>query len=818
MSYSSSDVIKYTSCSFHCLNSCMLKVRIRDGVIVDIEPDDTINPGVTLDDEYLSEDTIREAMVQRRPCAKAYAWRQQIYDPNRVLYPMKRVGERGEGKFERITWDEAIDTIARKLVETKEKYGPYSIMHNPYSLYGTCSFPLAPWFEAGIAGWQCHSSSGWHQPVLWVLGKDEPPYELPEDELNVLDSKLIVLWGLNPVTAWNTGSPISNFLRARKQGIPIIAVDSRYTMSGELLADQWIPIRPTTDVALIMAMANVLFKEDLCDNEFIDRYVEPEGLALWKAYVLGSSDGIDKTPQWAEEICGVPAQTIEGFARLYARSKPVNLLCGLTMGRQTFGENQVRALMYLQALTGNTAIKGGTSAAQTGFWFGQGGTNMSAIGQPAIDWQRKPGTYKAPCMMLLSKWPKSVVLREKLDKGEMTEAEYNNEIGGMADQPCPNIKMVFSENNNHGVSLPDTNNSIKALKLVDFYVCWSQSPNMLMAKYSDILLPMPYNAFEGGTVVRGDRWVTALHLPNFLMFRSRCIDMPGEVRSNDWVWTQIAKKLGLAEYYNPRMINVSHEEWNDKLDELHQEAYGKWTAKREIAAHNPPPWEEFIKKSVFQWPYRVEPAYSFKNDLEQGLNPFRGTESGKLEFFSKNLDKGGEFLSTHDLPAGSGRCYGPGNLPPMAEMTMGGRATFHHKDTVKHPLLMSSPHSYYRVHSWLDNSPYLRDDCYRHAVWMSVAEAKARGIKDDDLVRVYNDEGEMIVPAYVTSRILPGTCAIHHGAWYEPETRTSERMPDGVDRRGCPNLLTKNENLPETIIGNFQCKGLVQIEKWEGEA
>lgn len=656
-----SDVIKYTSCSFHCLNTCILKVRIRDGVIVDIEPDDTINPGVTLDEEYLQENMIREGMVQRRPCAKGYAWRQQIYDPNWVIYPMKRVGERGEAKFQRISWEEALDTIAGKLVETKEKYGPYSIMHNPYSLYGTCSFPLAPWFGAGIAGWQCHSSSGWHQPVLWTLGKDEPPYELTQDEQNLFDSKLIVIWGLNPVTAWNGGTANNSLLRARKMGIPIICIDARYTMSAEVLADQWIPIRPTTDVAMILAMANVLFKEDQCDQEFIDRYVEPEGLARWKAYVLGSTDGVDKTPQWAEGICGVPAKTIEEFARLYAGSKPVNLICGLTMGRQFYGENQVRALMYLQALTGNTAIKGGTAAAQTGFWFGAGGTNLSAIGMPGIDWQRRPGDYKAPCMMLLSKWPKSVVLREKLDKGEISKEEYNNAIGNVAGNPCPNIKMVFSENNNHGVSLPDTNNTIKALKMVDFVVVWSQYTDMAMARYADILLPMPYNAFEGGTVVRGDRWVTALHTPNVLIYRSKCIDMPGEVKSNDWVWTQIAKRLGMAELYNPRMVNVPDEQWNDKIEDLHKEAYEKWIAQRSIAALQPPAWEEFLKKSVFQWPYRGEPGYPFKKDLEQDQNPFRGGEHPicvlacpmrALDFgpLSDLQERYGEIRDLEDLP------------------------------------------------------------------------------------------------------------------------------------------------------------------------
>ena len=84
-------------------------------------------------------------------------------------------------------------------------------------------------------------------------------------------------------------------------------------MTAQSLADQWIPIRPTTDVAMMIAMANVWFKEDLCDHEFIAKHVEPEGLERWKAHVLGQDDGVDKTPQWAEGICGVPAETIEAF-------------------------------------------------------------------------------------------------------------------------------------------------------------------------------------------------------------------------------------------------------------------------------------------------------------------------------------------------------------------------------------------------------------------------------------------------------------------------------------------------------------------------
>jgi len=103
-------------------------------------------------------------------------------------------------------------------------------------------------------------------------------------------------------------------MRARERGIPVISIADRLHPTAETVADQWIPIRPTTDAAMMIAIANVWFKEDLCDKEGIEWWVEPEGVERWKAYVLGKTDGLDKTPEWAERICAVPKETIINFA------------------------------------------------------------------------------------------------------------------------------------------------------------------------------------------------------------------------------------------------------------------------------------------------------------------------------------------------------------------------------------------------------------------------------------------------------------------------------------------------------------------------
>jgi anaerobic dimethyl sulfoxide reductase subunit A len=838
------DTIRYTCCGYHCLNRCILKVRIRNGVIIACEPDDTINAGIPREDGYISEQKIDRGMVQTRPCAKGYTQSRLSYDPRRLKYPMKRTGKRGEARFERISWDEALDTIAAKLVETKKNYGPYSIMHEPYTGWLHCSFPLAPWFGAGLAAWTCHSLGGFQEPEHWVLGKEQIASELTQDEANIFSSKLIVLWGSNPLTTLSGGFAY-NLLRARDRGIPIICIESRYTPSVEVLADQWIPIRPTTDVSMMIAMANVWFKEDLWDKEYVAGNVESEGLKKWKNYVLGIDDGEDKTPSWAESICGVPAETIEKFARLYARSKPVNLIAAGSLGRQFYGENPARAIMYLQALTGNTSIRGGTCGAETQMEFGH-----PSLPSPIVNWQQKPGTYKPPVITCCFKWMKAVDLREKVDKGILSREEYNSMIGNVASNEPPNIQMIILESNNHLNSLPDINSNIRAMKKVDFTVVYSYFAEMPSARYADILLPQIASAFEGRACQIGDLstdlFYSGNNLSNYFIYRQKCVDPPGEIKTNEWIWTQIAKRLGLADLAYPRLANVPDERWEEVIVDLHREAYENWANHKEIRPYNPPDWDEFQKKPIFRWEIK-DPYYPFEKDnfrkgalfapaesssktgdyldmsprektvnLEQ-LQHTIGTESGKLEFYSEKLAKGPEFLAKNEFHTGTGKCYGGGNLPPMAEMKKGGKDTFYSKNTRIYPLLMSSPHSLFRVHSLLDNQQLLSQDCYRHAVWISVADAKARGIVDDDMVRVYNDIGEMILRAYVTSRLVPGTTCVFHGGWYIPGDEKTDVMPDGTDIRGAPNLLIHNEDVPDTIVGFFPCKGLVQIEKWEGK-
>jgi anaerobic dimethyl sulfoxide reductase subunit A len=130
----------------------------------------------------------------------------------------------------------------------------------------------------------------------------------------------------------------------------------------------------------------------------------------------------------------------------------------------------------------------------------------------------------------------------------------------------------------------------------------------------------------------------------------------------------------------------------------------------------------------------------------------------------------------------------------------------------QYPLMVLSSHSYYRQHTSQDNNPWFRNE-FRHACWISAADAQTRGIKDNDLVRVYSDTGEMVLAAYVTSRCIPGVVVVHHSAWYQPNQVKTQLMPFGVDRRGSVNFLTTSKEYP-WILGAFPATHLVQVEKF----
>jgi anaerobic dimethyl sulfoxide reductase subunit A len=704
---------------------------------------------------------------------------------------MLRVGPRGNrSSFKPISWDEALDLVATKYQETREKYGPYSVWCD--GLLGVTMDYWGPFLPGGaLGGWAIDSYEPHDFADDFLFGNPVRFWDHISgdwwsgcDSITMLDSRYIVLWGYDVLL--NDPEHEYYFLLAKSKGTPIIVIDPRLTWTAQA-ADQWIPIRPGTDGAMLEAMGYTFFDEDIYNHEFVEKWVEPEGLQRWKEYLYGKDDGIVKTPEWAESICGVPAETIRAVARVYANEQPIYSRFVWSAARMLHGENQTRtygAVMSMVACMGQKGTTGGT--------LGHGSrTHFSMPMPPYIGTQ--PASYETKNLIESELWAKAIVLREKLDAGKMSEDDYKAEIGCPLSEPSPNIKMMFIMQNarNFIVDFQDCNERIQAVNLCDFVVLGHYDWTNTTTWYCDLVLPLAHQFFEGGVGLNtqfggGFNFGTGLAqgVMNYFIGADKIIDPPGETRHKYWIAKEVANRLGIGDLFAPKLKDVPWEGFFDTMKELARESYEEWRNSPEIVPLNPPTWKEFEKEPVFRSPvkeYNVWLKENFENDI-----PFK-TESGKIEFYSK-------FLAEKDLTRvrRGEKCFGKGTVLPLPKYKQQPVSML--SNTVReYPLYLVTPHSFYRQHFAQDGNPWFNDE-YRTSVWLSAADAQARGIKDGDLAHVYSDRGEMIIPAYVTSRIMPGVTCVIFGRQYAPSNVKTDLMPDGVDRRGSCNFLISNDH------------------------
>jgi anaerobic dimethyl sulfoxide reductase subunit A len=830
--------IYYTCCSQNgCRGgNCILKVRVKNGVMTAIETDDLINPGNVRED--VSEDDLNKQAIQQRACAMGRGWRQEFYDPRRIIYPMKNVAtgadRRGNAKLVRITWQEALDTVANWMKEVKEKWGPYTYEDNTAVRRGSSAPSNMHFFyDMGVSGHGQMSSQGWLTALWFHTGLTQGSGMVGVRNPNIFDAKAVVFWGRN-ISSWHAGQCPYYHRLAHEKGIPFIIIDPRYTYESEIFADQWIPIRPQTDVPLLIAIMNVLFKEDLYDHDFVAQQVEPTGFQKWKDYVLGNAaaipplketygiqddesvttvDGaIDRTPEWAEKITGVPAETTRALARFLAQNKGhIDFEFGLGFQRREYGEDGPSAAILLESMLGNLNNPG-----NYGLNAGQGGAPGGPDPSITSYYKRKPYTYVVPntfdCRDNVSR---AILLRPLYEEGKLSAEEYNHLMGGLYNDPIINIKMMFYA---RGFMTPAAlNQTIRSFKILP-YLIWTlgQYKTNVVYNYVDMILPTPNNFFETQNFETsgGDG-------QDFFVWHPVISQPPGEVRNIEYIKTQLGDRLGVSDRYNPTMSGVPWEQWEAKMDEAHQQAYEKWATNDLIKPLSPPSWADFKKAPVFRKtelatskkPYPLALASyvskatwpaTYKDGkpgsgviINQGGG---GTKSGKIEFVN-------EFLSNRE--AAKKECWEGATAPaPYWEIAPD---DFWSPLTKRYPLYAQVGfHSLYRQHSTHDQNDILNDE-YRHACHISVADAKARGIKDGDIVRVYSNWGEMILPAYVTARITPGNINVSWGAYYKPSSVKTALNPEGIDTRGCANILTSDVY---TRGNNTYGRVLVQVEKF----
>ncbi len=737
-----------TGCCHDCGGRCTLKAHVKDGKIIRFETDNGEDP-------------------QLRACLRGRAYRQKVYHPDRLKYPMRRIGERGEGKFERISWDEALDIIANKMKEIKEKYGNSSILFVPGAgnqgmLHGVTPVGLmlnqfggytrmwgAPSYEGAL-----FASMGTYGTMMTGNARED-----------LLNSKLIIMWGWNPAnTIWDPGTPLM-FAKAREKGIKIINIDPIFTDSAAILADQWIPIRPGTDTAMLTAMAYVIITENLQDQNFIDKYTV--GYDKYKAYIMGKEDGIPKTPQWAEEITKVPVEIIINLTWEYATNKPAALMAGWGPARTALGEQYSRAANVLCAITGNIGINGGYASGFMRAYSSREAispTRKKRTGPIRQDEKKEmekkqtprgnPVDFRAP--------PRKDALY-KLRGGTNPAStrihfnEYYDAILQGRDGGFPaDLKMAYIAAENRLNQYSNVNKGIKALKSLEFIVVHEQFMTPT-AKFADILLPV--NTF----MERNDIAVPWLGSPYYI-YLNKAIDSLYESKSDLEICKELSKKLGI----DPSLLNLSE----DQILRIFT------SPRKDIKSYDEMKRDGFYKIKV------EEPFVAFKKQREDPKNNPFPTLSGKIEIYC-------EHMAELNIP----------NMPPIPKYL----SHDEHYDAplaIKYPLQLLTPHNKRRTHSSLSMIPWL-EEVESHAVWINPIDADSRNIDHGDLVDIFNDRGRVRIPANVAERVMPGVVVIYQGAWYNPDK-------DGVDLGGCGNVLTKDIRSPG---GAFPMNSaLVQVE------
>lgn len=720
-----------TMCNSHCGGCCMLKVHVKGGVITRIETDDGEEP-------------------QLRACVKGRAYRQRVYAPDRLLHPLRRVGERGEGKFESISWDEALETVANELNRVRETYGPDAIflqasagdiasLHGPLPIMKILSLAggfSTSWglfsFEQGIYG------------ELATLGALDG-----SSRDDMLNSRLIILWACDPAHTVAHTNTAHYLAKAREKGIRIVCVDPRYTDTAATFADQWIPIVPGTDCAMMIAMAYVMITENLEDQAFLDTYTL--GFDRFRAYVMGDEDGIPKSPQWAEAITSVGASVIEGLAREYAMSKPAALITGIAAGRTAYGEQYHRAAITLAAMTGNIGKSGGTSGLRS--WMSvsmlpalRKGVLMMDVQNPVV--KGPPEDFKnfLPSRARSFKGVGNVVATK------VPDALLRGKAGGYP----ADYKVLVIVNTNYPNQYPNINKAVKGLKKMEFILTLEQFMTPA-AKWADIVLPT-CTFLERNDVTESER-------STYFGFQNKCIEPLGESKSHFQIAKELAPRLGVTQ-----LAGMSEEE-------ILQDVVVKGSAV--------PDYEDFKTRSVY-WVQPPEgPHVAFRKQIEDPENhPFQ-TPSGKIEIYSQQLAD----MDDPKIPP----------IPKYLEPWEGLRDPL----VESYPLQLITLHPRRRAHTQGETIPWLRET-QKQGVQMNPADAMSRGIADGDMVRVFNDRGVTMLQAIVTRRIKKGVVSILEGAWYDPDN-------DGVDLGGGPNVLTRDEHSPGGGYVTNTC--LVQVKK-----
>ena len=659
----------HTVCSLDCPDSCGVLVTIDEaGKATRVQGDP------------------KHPVTRGFLCGKVAKYLDRVYAPDRLLYPMRRragvaKGPLAQGReaeaFERISWDEALDTIALRLQQISDKYGPESIL--PYSYAGTIgvlgygSMDRRFFHRLGASQLDrtiCSTTGG--DALLSVYGR-----KLGTDTEAFRYARLIIAWGgnvhSNNIHLW----PLIE--EARRNGAKLVVIDPYRTKTARL-ADWHIAVNPGTDAALALGMMHVIFRDSLYDREYVEK--NTHGFEQLRARAA------EYSPECVAKWTGVPAADIEKLAREYATTKPAAIRVNYGIQRSENGGASMRAVAMLPALTGAWKQRGG-------------GLQLSTSG--AFPWDRQE-IERSDLMLASPLGRASRVVNMSLLGHALTELDK------------PRVHAMFVYNSNPAAIAPDQSQVLRGMARADLFTVVHEQFFTDTADYADIVLP--------ATTFLEHKDVQGAYGHYYVGLSNQAIEPLGEARSNVWVFSRLAKRMGFTEKC-----------FEDTVDDLIAQAL--WEGKTQ------PKWFEGISAKALDKAgghirMKFEAEAKGEDFLPFAEGPF-ATPSGKVEFYSeafaaKGLDPLPAFVPPKESRHGAAGKYPLEFLPRKADNCM--NSTF-----------ANSP-----SHQKMERGR-------TGTLEMHAADAEERGIQDGDAVEVFNARGALELMARVDGTVPQGVVA-----------------------------------------------------------
>jgi molybdopterin guanine dinucleotide-containing S/N-oxide reductase-like protein len=782
-----------------------------------------------------------------------------VYSEKRILHPMKRVdfdpdGERnpqnrGKSGYERISWEEATDIVAKEIKRQRKEHGPGSIAmaFGSHHQWGNVGYYLSALLRFGnLIGFtrvvpNPDSWEGWYWGALHHFGNSmrvglPGHYGLVEDCLK--EAEMIVFWSSDPESTNGYASGLEGTQRrfwAKELGIDFVHIDPNLNATAQLYGGRWIPVKPGTDPALAIAIMNVWVNEELYDKEYVDS--RTTGFDEWKAYLLGEDDGVPKTPEWQEKETGVEAHVVRALARAWGNKKTYLAAGGLGTGfggacRNATGSQWARNMILMMAMQGwgKPGVNFGNLQAGTPldhyFYFpgyAEGGISgeLNFTACAVNNYQRMPHvlTMNPVKQMIPRQRLADAIVKGKASgyiwDGSSAEAQFAE-----FQYPMPGyspVHMIYRYGSSSFGTIANSDRWVDmyrhdSLECVVNQSIWMEGE----AEFADIILPA-CTSFERSDISDWGNSGGYIHHNTdqlnhrTVVFQHKCIEPLGESKSDYDIFTSILNKLGLGAMFTE---GCSEMDWCKRVFESSDlPKHISWKKFLKKGYHVIPPAPENLRTPpYFRWfaedrfkdvPEPLPLPSQWADEAGKGLQ----TPSGKIEFVSTTIQR-----SDPENP----------ERPALNRYVPSWEGTRTQELVDKFPLQLLTSHSRYTFHTYGDGKDSTLNDIPDHRVcvdghyyWvlrMNPADARSRGLKHHDLVRVHNDRGNVVCAVDVSPMMAPGTLK----SWEScAEVDLFEDPRYGrVDRGGSLNLLTPERPQVKNTEGMGSNSCLVEVEKW----